>query len=65
MCAYYSDGLSYREVYNLKIVKRHFTRYFVNPKTSEQISDKKPHFSIRWCTSAYINTLLGVVVDGI
>ena len=49
MHAYYSDGLSYREVHNLKIVKGHFKRYFVNPKMGEEINEKKPHISIRWC----------------
>ena len=49
MHAYYFDGLSYIEVHKIKIVKCHFTRYFVNPKTGEQISNKKDRISIRWC----------------
>lgn len=50
MRAFYSDGLSYREVYKLNIGKGNFKNYFVNPKTGEIINEKKPCISIRWCT---------------
>ena len=50
MHAFYSDGLSYREVHNLKIGKGNFKSYFINPKMGEDINERKPHISIRWCT---------------
>ena len=50
MRAFYSDGLSYREVYKLNIGKGNFKHYFVNPKIGEEISEKRPRISIRWCT---------------
>ena len=38
MHAFYSDGLSYREVHNLKIGKGNFKSYFVNPKMGEEMN---------------------------
>ena len=56
MCVFYSDELSYREVHNLKISKGNFKSYFVNPKMGEEINERKPHISIRWCTHPRIST---------
>ena len=47
MRAFYFDAQSYREVHKLKISKRDFKRYFINPKIGLQIQDNKPHISIR------------------
>lgn len=54
MRAFYSDDLSYREVYKLNIGKGDFKHYFVNPKIGEIINEKKSHISIRWCTDPRI-----------
>ena len=55
MHAFYYDGLSYREVHNLKIVKGNFKKYVVNPKMGVEISEKT-HISIRWCTHPHVAT---------
>ncbi|XP_059075968.1 uncharacterized protein LOC131875495 isoform X2 [Cryptomeria japonica] len=47
--AFYADGLTYKQVIDLKITKIDLKKYFVNPKTGEEIDPKKSWISIRWC----------------
>lgn len=54
MGTFYSNDLSYRQVHQMKITNRHLQRYFVNPKTGDEISEKKPRISIRWYTHPYL-----------
>lgn len=47
---FYVDGLSYKEINDLKITKQKIFEYFIDPKTNAPILPSKQRISIRWCT---------------
>ena len=46
----YADGLSYNEVKNLKITKKHIYTLFRLLGTDDIPNINRPHISIEWCT---------------
>lgn len=46
---FYADGLSYKEINDLKITKQAMCQYFVNPQTNKPIPPTKKRISILWC----------------
>ena len=55
MRTFYADGLTYKEVNDLKISKADFARWFKNLKIGEEINPKKSRISIRWCKRPLIS----------
>ena len=49
MRQYYSDGLSYKDIKNLKITKEKLISLFWNPSTVLLSPTSRAHISINWC----------------
>ncbi|XP_059073863.1 uncharacterized protein LOC131874482 [Cryptomeria japonica] len=47
----YADGLSYKEIKDLKISKAAIAALFVNPRTDQPVDPPKIKLSIKWCTN--------------